>query len=177
MKEKLKSMLNAQKEYNQLIFEKYECNYDKFTIENIRFALFDKLGELNHLFKSEWCWYKDSGYYGKATKNDILIAYTDCVCFMLTLVLMMKGTIHSITELCRDIENNYTKGSYYIGTSTLLYTLECMEYAQCHDEVSYIFVSLLFLGYKLGFSFDDIYKAYNDRIEYYTYNLKLESGE
>lgn len=180
MKEKLMLMFKTQRQYNELVLEKYNYNSDKYTVKNTKTALFDKLGELNHLLKSEWCWYKEPGYYDKATRDELLIAYIDCICFILTMsiqILDLKTIRTDVKNLCLDIEDVYMKGSYFIGEPFVDYVVSCMDPVMSSSDLVNIFAKLLFLGYKLGFSFDDIYKAYNERIEYYTYDLNLESEE
>ena len=151
-KEQLLEIFNKQEELDRDIFEKHGLT--EYPKNNMNIALFVELGELMNELPTKFKHWKSSAV---DNKEKALEEYVDCIHFMTSI------TINHCKEKKLNYENVIKKiilkkelpymGKY--NYATLLYEVSHIGYI-----ATYRYASLLLLGEQLGFSWDEIYKAY-----------------
>lgn len=145
-------MLAAQKELDEKCLAKAQI--EGYPVEEITTAYRVELGEL----LNEWQGFK---YWKKSrtiSKKDMLIEFADCLHFALSLNNHFPFfTEEHFNEFC----NNYDK---YLDRMTVY---QCIE--RCFDAGASVLSNTLQLGLKLGFTFDEMERAY-----WYKYKINLE---
>lgn len=82
--ENTKSLLQTQRELNALL-------ENQPTLETLTLALLDELGEVLHLVKPNWAWWKRYGKeFPEPNYNQLAEELTDCLHFALTMALMTE---------------------------------------------------------------------------------------
>ena len=137
----------------------------KYPKENMKIALFVELGELMNELPTKFKHWKSTAI---DNREKALVEYVDCMHFALSLTNANK-------EDCdRDFALNVGISDYNSHEITLLSELSIhkllLNITQFEGNLSYLFA----LGVKLGFEWDEIYKAYKDKNEV-NYN-RLRSG-
>lgn len=144
MKEKIIEMLHIQEALDKSFME-YMGRTKPLTIEEVRKALFDECGEVNHAMKAEWCYWKKSQ---KPVDRDELKEELADVCHFAL----------SIHRLIYGFEFKYKKIEY----SKFLYR-EC-DWFEVLKDISnadgYELYYTIILTEKLGFTFDEMYEVY-----------------
>lgn len=104
----LAHMLATQKEYDHLVMGAHGIKgYDEIELANIRNALLDEIGELNHETKAEWCWWKSTQEPEDSEK--VLEEFADVVHFCLMMMLKMKqNEPYALGALCELVYSEDT---------------------------------------------------------------------
>lgn len=144
MIKKLNEMLEMQKDLDSAIYK--EKGIEKVPLENIRLALFDELGELNHELKADWAWWKN--HVAKDNKK-VLEELVDC--FHFALMIQYNDTGNYFYKYVVKECSNYT--SIYQG-----YTI-FDSYKAIMESREPIY-HLIIITYYLGFTLDDVYNEY-----------------
>lgn len=139
-------MLNIQENLDKE-FIKY-IGENKITLNNVLMALFDELGELNHEMKHAWCYWKKS--QKDINVNDLKEELSDVWHFAISLHIMLNGKIFDLDKFC-FILNESENNSWF---DIIIYMLQNYK-----DVIYYTCI----LTEKLGFSVNEMYKAYLDK--------------
>jgi len=151
MIDQLKEMLEMQKMLDASIFAKHGIK--SYPYENMRIALFVELGELLNELPTKFKHWKAS-----AADNRVkaLVEYVDCLHFALS--------IHNYYHVKIDTDqfeqmHNY---NYAFKQTNEYYTIyELLEKIASSKVITLHYV--LALGYKLGFTWEEIYNAYKEK--------------
>lgn len=157
-KQMLLTMINMQMELDKAILESkgLEWNNSKCNLINLKLAILDEIGELNHELKAEWCWWKETQH--EVDKQRVLEELVDIWHFaMMWMYRRTEGfsgatlanAVGVIIRSAQDIDSDFAP---YELTYYLVYHFGC----GCFDFVS----SLIFVGRRLGFQIEDVFNAY-----------------
>ena len=148
----LKELLEMQKVLDNNIFR--EKGIKQYPKENMQVALFVELGELLNELPTRFKHWKSSAV---DNREKALVEYVDCLHFALSLANNEGESFNNDLSLSPDV---YNYDSHQI---TLLAELPIHKLlkniVQFEGNLSYLFG----LGAKLGFTWDEIYKAYKDK--------------
>lgn len=147
MKEKIIEMLYIQEALDKSFME-YMGRTEPLTVEEVQKALFDELGEVNHVMKAEWCYWKKS--QKPVDRNELKEELADVWHFALSLHrLKNRFEFHdSLVIFCR---RDCDKFDWFEVLKELSY--------QRYLGIYYVII----LTEKLGFTFDEMYEAYIDK--------------
>ena len=163
--ELIKEMLQMQAKLDEAIMKEY--GLAEINEVNLRMAMLDEVGELTHELKANWCWWKKT--QAPVDNDKVLGELVDVWHFALSYQNHFDYGIQGIINRCmflRNIEKH-------------LELLKAKDY-----ELPEIFSDLVVFEYKLerliaiteylGFSVEDVYKAYckKNKVNY----QRLESG-
>ena len=145
MKTKLKEMFDMQDALNKQIMK--EKGLKEINIDDLNLALIDEIGELTHELKPTWCWWKIN--VGEVDNDKVLEELVDCLHFAMTKRLM----IDSVDE---------EKASHILDFSWRLFssTETVSELVVKASSIRNPLTPLLAVGFKLGYSFEDMYDEY-----------------
>ena len=150
--ELIKEMLQMQAKLDEAIMNEYGLN--EIDEENLRMAILDEVGELTHELKGNWCWWKKTQ---APVDNDKVL-----------------GELVDIFHFVLSYQNHFNKGEEmlcnYLNekemSDTLLERLRAktinLSFALSH-LVYYkgsIIAVLIAISEYLGFTIEDVYKAY-----------------
>lgn len=162
----IKEMLQMQAKLDKSIMDEY--GLDKIDEEKLCFAILDEVGELTHELKANWCWWKKT--QPKVDKSKVLGELVDVWHF----VLSHQNHFGSGEEELRAEEQMIDNAKRYFreiktflkGIIYLLADLTCITEGKLER--------LIAITEYLGFSVEDVYKAYckKNKVNY----QRLESG-
>lgn len=150
--ELIKDMLERQKSYDEEVFKKHNVDYvSKSQLES---ALFDELGELMHAQKSDWCWWKKT--QAPVDRKKVL------------------GELVDIWHFVLSYQNNFNEGEEGLGSAPdvkkrvkqqcdLMHSIDdalIYEFIQLVSYPFYRIESLIAITEYLGFTVEQVYKAY-----------------
>ena len=150
MLEQLKELLEVQRVLDEAILKEHGNVYDEKIAEQMKIALFVELGELMNEMPTKFKSWKKTA---KDNREAALVEYVDALHFALSLTNHSKaqGEFDDYYESYSDL--------VHLDYSWVLYSIM----NECFDETSnlnMILGHLFILGNKLGFTWDEIYKAY-----------------
>ena len=153
MLEQLEELLEMQKVLDEAILKEHGNVYDEKIAEQMKIALFVELGELMNEMPTKFKHWKKTA---KDNREAALVEYVDALHFALSLTNHSKaqGEFDDCYESYSDL--------VHLDYSWILYSIM----NECFDETSnlnMILGHLFILGNKLGFTWDEIYKAYKDK--------------
>ena len=152
MIEQLKELLEMQRVLDESIFKEHWIT--EYPKENMQIALFVELGELMNELPT---WFKHWKKSAVDNREKALVEYVDCLHFALSLTNNEKEWFDKDLSLSPDI---YDYNSHQITLIAEMRTSAIMKnIIQFEGNLSYLFG----LGVKLGFEWDEIYKAYKDK--------------
>ena len=154
MIEQLKELLEMQKVLDQSIFDKKGIT--KYPKQNMQIALFVELGELMNELPTKFKHWKSSAV---DNREKALVEYVDCLHFCLSLTNYNKEDYDRDFALSVDIYN-YNSHDVTLLSQLPIHKL-LLNITQFEGNLSYLFG----LGVKLGFEWEEIYKAYKDKNE------------
>ncbi len=151
--ELIKDMLKRQKKLDESIMSAYGLT--EIDEENLRMAILDEVGELTHELKGNWCWWKKT--QPKVDKGKVLGELVDIWHF----VLSWQNHFNDSEEGLRT--NEYSIKDVQIcrafckarGVARVLSELPCFSTYKLGD--------LCAITEYLGFSVEDVYKAYCEK--------------
>lgn len=147
--ELIKDMLERQKAYDAEVFKKHNVDYvSKSQLES---ALFDELGELMHAQKSDWCWWKKA--QAQVDNSKVLGELVDVWHFVL-----------SYTDSISDVR--FTHIDWMVGKGINTFEQEglaCLLANIVNAEYENKLFYLIAVSLCLGFTIEDVYKAYCDK--------------
>lgn len=146
MIEQLKEIIDRQKKLDQEIFIKH--NIKEYPLENMKIALFTELGELMNELPSLFKHWKQEP---TDDMEKALIEYVDCLHFICSIAYAVGFDMKRVCSYESDVVK---MASVQFNISELLEMIVLTDYYE--DTYIYFFA----LGNKLGFSWEQIYKAY-----------------
>ena len=145
MLDQLKELLEMQRMLDENIVKKHNA---EITIEKLRIAMLDEIGELTHELKGDWCWWKTT--QAPVNREKVLEELVDVWHFALSIA---NHTDHKLNENISKYDyKDYVKNDKYTEIVSHLITREDL-----------IVFTVMCLTYKLGFEFDDVYEAYKKK--------------
>lgn len=156
----IKEMLQMQKKLDEAIMEEYGLT--EIDEENLRMAILDEVGELTHELKGSWCWWKKT--QAPVDDKKVLGELVDVWHFVL-----------SYTDSISDVR--FTHIDWMVGKGINTFEQEglaCLLANIVNAEYENKLFYLIAVSLCLGFTIEDVYKAYCDKnkINY----QRLESG-
>lgn len=150
MLDQLEELLEMQRVLDEAILKEHGNVYDEKIAEQMKIALFVELGELMNEMPTKFKHWKKAA---KDNREAALVEYVDALHFALSLTNHSKaqGEFDDCYESYSDL--------VHLDYSWILYSIM----NECFDETSnlnMILGHLFILGNKLGFTWDEIYKAY-----------------
>lgn len=144
MLEQLKELLEMQRVLDEAILKKHGNVYNDEIAEKVRIALFVELGEMMNELPT---YFKHWKFTAKDNREKALVEYVDALHFQMSLFNHYRLNISDVPDYDKCIEN----------FSTLSHKLRLCN--SCYDKVEGI-TKLFSIGNYLGFTWDEIYKAY-----------------
>ncbi len=148
MIKKLNEMLEMQKALDAAIYK--EKGIDEVPFGNIRLALLDELGELNHELKPNWCWWKNN--VGEVNRNHVLEELVDCYHFGLMLTYYENKDFKFTRGWLRQNEH----------TNRTIFEKDFFDYIR--DIIFFHETNVIYylnkLAQYLGFTISDVYNEY-----------------
>lgn len=143
--EMLNEMIELQKQYDLIVFEKFKKSYADIDIET---ALLDEVGELNHELKAEWCWWKE--HPGKVCRKKVREELVDCIHFIL---MMAIGS---------QLEKSLKAGFEDAHRLTLeeMKNRRIEELVNADGNIRWLGMLMYCIAMKLGFTWSEIYEEY-----------------
>ncbi len=152
MIDQLKELLEMQRVLDENIFRNKGIR--EYPKENMQIALFVELGELMNELPTRFKHWKSSAV---DNREKALVEYVDCLHFALSLTNNIGDAFDKDLALSPDI---YDYNSHQITLLAEMKISSIMKnIIQFEGNLSYLFG----LGVKLGFEWDEIYKAYKDK--------------
>lgn len=153
--ELIKEMLQMQKKLDEAIMKEYGLN--EIDEENLRMAILDEVGELTHELKGNWCWWKKS--QAPVDDKKVLGELVDIWHF----VLNYQNHFNSGEEMLCSYLNEKEMSSTLLErlrakTINLPFALSHLVYYK-----SSIITVLVSITEYLGFTIEQVYKAYCDK--------------
>ena len=153
MLDQLEELLEMQSVLDEAILKEHGNVYDEKIAEQMKIALFVELGELMNEMPTKFKHWKRTA---KDNREAALVEYVDALHFALSL------TNHSEAQGKFDDWYECYSDLVHLDYSWIMYSIM----NECFDETSnlnMILGHLFILGNKLGFTWDEIYKAYKDK--------------
>lgn len=147
MKEKIIEMLKIQEALDNS-FMQYKGRTEPLKVDEVRKALFDELGEVNHAMKADWCYWKKS--QSPVDREEVKKELADVWHFALTLHRLKNGF---------KFNKFLLKVIRFISKKQDVYSI--MDVLTC-SRILHLYLVVI-LTEKLGFSFDEIYCAYIEK--------------
>lgn len=152
VKEILLDMVKRQKKLDEVM---YGSNNAEYINENTYLALIDEVGELNHELKAEWCWWKKT--QKPVDRERVLDELADVAHFCLNIFY------HEYPEMDKqDFDKFELYGKKKAEALDIHYFYRKLINPYSDDD---ILENLLGLTYKLGFTLEELYKAYKTKNE------------
>lgn len=158
--ELIKIMLQMQEKLDEQILK--EHNISEINEDFLNIAILDEIGELTHELKGEWCWWKKT--QAQVDNSKVLGELVDVWHFVL-----------SYTDSISDVR--FTNIDWMVGKGINTFEQEglaCLLANIVNAEYENKLFYLIAVSLCLGFTIEDVYKAYCDKnkINY----QRLESG-
>lgn len=147
MKERIIEMLKIQEALDNSFLE-YMGRTEPLTIEEVRIALFDELGEVCHEMKEEWCYWKKS--QKPVDRDKLKEELADVWHFALTLHRLRYK--FEFNYLMYGVQRNWFE---YSNWYRLIESI-------VEDYIIELY-RVIILTEKLGFTFDEMYQAYIEK--------------
>lgn len=164
--ELIKKMLQMQAKLDEAIMKEYGlAEIDK---KNLGFAILDEVGELTHELKGDWCWWKKS--QAPVDEEKVLGELVDIWHF----VLSYQNHFDSGEEELRADEQMIDNARTYFCEIKVFKTGIIYLLADVTSINSNKLERLIAITEYLGFTIEDVYKAYcnKNKVNY----QRLESG-
>lgn len=149
MLDQLKELIKMQKTLDENILKGHGIT--KYPLANRKIALITELGELMNEFPTR---FKDWKKTAKDNREKGLVEYVDCLHFALSLEAHFNNLAINIDEI-----EDYSNCNY-----------EDIDFSLCEigaflleDDTLCILESLFNIGNNLGFTWEEIYKAYKEK--------------
>lgn len=145
----IKEMLQMQKKLDEAIMEEYGLT--EIDEENLRMAILDETGELTHELKGNWCWWKKT--QAQVDNSKVLGELVDVWHFVL-----------SYTDSISDVR--FTHIDWMVGKGINTFEQEglaCLLANIVNAEYENKLFYLIAVSLCLGFTIEDVYKAYCDK--------------
>lgn len=146
IREEILDMMSYQDKLDKTYIQLY--NLGALNRSNVKRALFDECGELNHEMKKEWCYWKKS--QKPIDKAAVLEELSDVFHFSLTIHMMDFGKTFDNTWL--EMYRDYHKDDDWF---TLL---DCVS-----RGTKFGLYLCVILSEKLNFTFDEVYNIYLEK--------------
>ena len=151
----IKEMLQMQAKLDEAIMKEYGlAEIDK---KNLGFAILDEVGELTHELKGDWCWWKKS--QAPVDEEKVLGELVDIWHF----VLSYQNHFDSGEEELRAEEQMIDNAITYFHEIKVFKTGIIYLLADLSSINSNKLERLIAITEYLGFSVEDVYKAYCDK--------------
>lgn len=151
----IKEMLQMQAKLDEAIMKEYElAEIDK---KNLGFAILDEVGELTHELKGDWCWWKKS--QEPVDEEKVLGELVDIWHF----VLSYQNHFDSGEEELRAEEQMIDNAITYFREIKVFKTGIIYLLADLTSINSNKLERLIAITEYLGFTIEDVYKAYCDK--------------
>lgn len=147
--ELIKEMLKMQAKLDEAIMKEHGLTEIKW--KDLELAILDEIGELTHELKGAWCWWKKS--QPKVDKNKVLGELVDVWHFVLSYTYNFSEVRFTHIDWIID------KGINLCQQEGLACLLVSVVNAENMDKLFY----LIAISMCLGFSIEDVYKAYCDK--------------
>lgn len=151
----IKEMLQMQAKLDKAIMDEY--GLDEIDEEKLNMAILDEVGELTHELKANWCWWKKS--QAPVDEKKVLGELVDIWHFVLSWQNHFNGVEDGIKSTCifkRNHENILillrNKESNLAETLSVLVVWNWLKLERLTAITEY-----------LGFTIEDVYKAYCDK--------------
>lgn len=153
--ELIKEMLKMQAKLDEAIMKEYGLN--EIDEENLRMAILDEVGELTHELKGVWCWWKKT--QPQVDEEKVLGELVDIFHF----VLSYQNHFNKGEEmLCSYLNEKEMSGALLerlrAKTINLPFALSHLVYYK-----GSIIAVLIAISEYLGFTIEQVYKAYCDK--------------
>lgn len=150
--ELIKEMLQMQKKLDEAIMKEYGL----FCIdeEKLNFAILDEVGELTHELKANWCWWKKT--QAPVDDNKVLGELVDIWHFVLSWQNNFNGGEEGLLtdkQLMEKVDDNRWSIEEY-GNGIVIKLAELSSFSLWKVE------PLIAITEYLGFTIEDVYKAY-----------------
>ncbi len=151
----IKEMLQMQKKLDEAIMEEYGLT--EIDEENLRMAILDEVGELTHELKANWCWWKKT--QAPVDMRKVLGELIDVWHFVLSYQNHFNGGEEMLCSYLNEKEMSSTLlERLRVKTINLPFTLSHLVYYK-----SSIITVLIAISEHLGFTVEQVYKAYCDK--------------
>lgn len=155
MLEQLNELLEMQYALDEAILKEHGNVYDEKIAEQMKIALFVELGELMNELPSYFKHWKKTA---KDNKEKALVEYVDALHFALSLFNYRKYGLWAI----RDYDDEYNK-ELLNGVNTLFGMIGLIVRFEKEEDFAFVLNCLFDIGNYIGFTWDEIYKAYKDK--------------
>ncbi len=150
MLEQLKELLEMQRELDNAILKEHGNVYDRNIAEKNKIALLVELGEMMNELPT---YFKHWKFTAENNREKALVEYVDALKFELSLFNYYKETVEYMNEY-----DNYGKliKSTLKLSEVLLTCIICLSESEVKLSLEWLFN----IGNYLGFTWEEIYKAY-----------------
>lgn len=145
----VKEMLQMQKKLDEAIMK--EHNLIEITREQLEMAILDEVGELTHELKGDWCWWKKT--QAPVEYKKVLGELVDIWHFVLSYTYNYSDVTFT------DIDWIVGKGINTFEKEGLACSLANIVNAEDENKLFY----LIAVSLCLGFTIEQVYKAYCDK--------------
>lgn len=142
-------MLKMQSKLDKAIMDEY--GLDKIDEDKLSLAILDEVGELTHELKGKWCWWKKT--QAQVDNSKVLGELVDVWHF----VLIYTNSISDVRFT--HIDWMVRKGINTFEQERLACLLANIVNAEYENKLLYLIAVSLYLG----FTIEDVYKAYCDK--------------
>ena len=151
----IKEMLQMQKKLDEAIMEEYGLT--EINEENLRMAILDELGELTHELKGNWCWWKKT--QAPVDDKKVLGELVDIWHFVLS---YQNHFNHGEKTLLGYSYDKEIADDFLENLRAKKYMLPIALSGLVRNKNSIIMVLVALTEY-LGFTIEQVYKAYCDK--------------
>jgi dimeric dUTPase (all-alpha-NTP-PPase superfamily) len=169
--EELMEISKLQIEYDEAVFDKFECEWDACKCH---LALVDEIGEVNHELKKLWCYWREN--QSEVDRKKLLEELADCLHFAMSYYININIPYCSKlyieifhTDTFEEIVTKLAKHMEEVCKSKYLTVFSLQKY---RDEVESIVdfkapidlpVGVLAVSKLCRFSFDELIEAYKEK--------------
>ncbi len=147
--ELIKEMLKMQAKLDEAIMKEHKLS--EINVENLELAILDEIGELTHELKDSWCWWK----FTQKPINDKLV--------LGELVDIWHFVLNYTYRYC-DVRFTHIDWITQVGINTCeQHGLACLLANIVNGEDMNKLFYLIAVSSCLGFTIEDVYKAYCDK--------------
>lgn len=153
--ELIRKMLQMQAKLDEAIMDEY--GLDRIDEEKLSFAILDEIGELTHELKANWCWWKKT--QTPVDEKKVLGELVDIWHFVLSWQNNFNGGEEGLLtddEIMEKVDDNRWSIEAY-GKSIVI-KLADLSYSQFWKVET-----LIAITEHLGFTIEQVYKAYCDK--------------
>lgn len=142
----LNEMIEMQKALDSAIEKEFKLEYGidrRYTLEGLKIALLDEIGEMIHESKANWCWWKKT--QKPVDREKLLEELVDCYHFALSIAY------HEHYEFSKEAIN------YLLPRSLSWLVAKMLTSSELILEI------MVCITRKIGFTIDDVYEAYKKK--------------